>query len=516
MAVTEAPGGSEPRRTSRVDRQVLAFLALLLAIVAVYQCRQADPDLWAHLCYGRFFAEHGLRTTDEPFAYTSTGCEWHAQEWLAQWLLWQSYALAGTIGLLVLKGLLGGAAVWCLYRLLRLGSADARIWAPLLMLTAGMLGRWYLFRPQLFTYWFLAYTLLVLFGHLLGRSRRLWTLPPLLALWANLHSGFLAGLGAMGLVLALRGLQACNRAGRRPRAILAAVWPLGLTLLASTVATLLTSFGLGLWRYVLTEMTHTTNRELVDEWMPLLRFEQHGWTVVTVLLLLGVLLFAATMAQVRVRLVAGVQPWAWVLACLPLTGMAFGSIRHVPVLTILVAPVAALLAQAAADAWGEARPWRTGWLAVTGLIAVPTLLTFYFVALHPKPRIRTERYPYGAVAYLRDHHLHGNVYTPLEWGSFLSWELYPEVRVSMDCRNVTLFPSALVRETLVFYLAEGGDGGVPLRYPTDYLLVPQYAQVLPALREDSRWRLLYEDDRAVLFAPAESSPRLTRPQSEKR
>ena len=64
----------------------------------------------------------------------------------------------------------------------------------------------------------------------------------------------------------------------------------------------------------------------------------------------------------------------WLLTCLPLTGMAFSSVRHVPLLALWAAPVLALLAQTAADRWAEARVWQTGWLTASGMIGVPTLL----------------------------------------------------------------------------------------------------------------------------------------------
>jgi hypothetical protein len=492
-----------PGRT--FDRQVLAWLALVVAVVAVYQQRQTDPDLWGHLRYGRFFAEHGPGEHADPFAYTSQGLTWHAHEWLAQWLLWQAYRLGGALGLIGLKCLVGGAAVYYLWRAVRLGSDDPRVWAPVVMLAAGMLGRWFLFRPQLFTFCFFAYFVYVLLAYLLGRPAWLWALPAVLALWANLHGGFLAGLGAIGLALALRAVQALARHRLRPGLLWPMLWPLGLTLVAALGATLLTPAGAGLWRYVLTEMTHDTNRLYIDEWMPLLRFDRHSWTILTVLLLLGVLLLAGLLAQVRPGRVADVPAWVWLLSCVPLAAMAFGSVRHVPLLVLWAAPVLSLLAGGVEAAWGPARVWQTGWAAVTALIGVPTALALYLSLAALGSGITIGPMPARAVAFLRANGLHGNVYAPLEWGSYLTWELHPEVRVAMDGRNVTLFPSAQVRENLTYFLQPNVPPDVPLRYPTDYLLVPTEAPVLAVLRQDSHWQELYEDADAVLFVRADAA-----------
>ena len=58
------------------------------------------------------------------------------------------FCLGGSLGLIGLKCVLGGAAMWFLFRAARLGSDDPHIWAPVFVLTAEMLGHWYLFRRQ--------------------------------------------------------------------------------------------------------------------------------------------------------------------------------------------------------------------------------------------------------------------------------------------------------------------------------------------------------------------------------
>src|SRR5271165_4857800 len=109
------PGGaSAPPPEQAVERRLLAALALIVAVLSVYECRQTDPDTWGHLRYGQFSAEHGPSDSTDPFAYTSEGLTWHRHEWLSQWLLWQAYHLGGPLGLIVLKCLVGGGAIYFL------------------------------------------------------------------------------------------------------------------------------------------------------------------------------------------------------------------------------------------------------------------------------------------------------------------------------------------------------------------------------------------------------------------
>jgi hypothetical protein len=107
------------------------------------------------------------------------------------------------------------------------------------------------------------------------------------------------------------------------------------------------------------------------------------------------------------------------------------------------------------------------------------------------------------VAFLRANGVRGHVYTPLWWGSYLTWELHPAVRVSMDGRNVTLFAGQEVAANLSFYLDDESDLETPLRPATDFLLVPTDAAVLGRVRADPRWAVLFEDADAVLLVRAD-------------
>jgi hypothetical protein len=491
-----------------LDRRLLAAVALAAALAAVYLQRQADADLWGHLRYGQLFLDARGPVSTDLFAYTTTGRHWSTHEYLAQMLLAAAYGWAGPVGLIALKCLLGAAAIGCLYAALRTATADARLWAPLLMLCALSLGRWYQFRPQLFTYVLFAFFVVTLFRYLVGRPARLWLLPLLMPLWVNLHGGFLAGLGAVGLALAGRLLQTYNREGFRLTSLCRAAWPLLAVLAASLAGSLLNPMGWRLWPYLATEFGHAANKKYLQEW-------QQAWhanelTVLLLALTLALLLLLTFLAQQRISRIAGLAPWQWAMSCLPLTAMALQSMRHIPIFTIWVTPMLGLLAQAAASP-GH-RSWNVAWLTLSGLIMVPAVQAVLLVCTDPLPRIGVDKAlgntsPHNVVAFLRTYNLAGKLYTPLWWGSYFTWELEPNILVSMDGRNVTLFAPEDVTANLVFYLDPDPDLETPLQEQADFLVVPADASVLVQVRRDSRWLPAYEDDQASLFVRATSANR---------
>jgi hypothetical protein len=324
-----------------------------------------------------------------------------------------------------------------------------------------------------------------------------------MVLWVNLHGGFLVGLGAVGLALLLRIVQGLYRDGCRVKTLVGA-WPLAVTLAACAAATLINPLGWRLWPYLATELSFQANRVYIKEWQPI----WHVWDLWPALVPFFALLGVTIVVGLRRQRVAGLPAWVWLLSCLPQTLMAFQSNRHIPVQVIWVAPVAGLLAASAVRESASRL-----WLGVTGSAAVVAVLAAVPVLLDPRPHIGLGPSAFGAtrpdraVAFMKVNYLRGHVYTPLWWGSYVTWELHPDVDVSMDGRNVTLFAPETVAANFRFYTEDRPDldwlytAGGP-RTPGKegiYVLAPRDMPGLEALRADRRWVMIYEDEGAVLF-----------------
>jgi hypothetical protein len=305
--------------------------------------RQADPDFWGYLSAGRLFAEqHGL-VSEDPFAFTAPGHRWITFEYGAEVALWFAYRYGGALGLIAFKSLLGGTALFFLAAAFRTMSDRPPVWVPLFLVCASGLSRFFLFRPQLFTFAAFAFFTSVLFRHLRGSRTRLWLLPLVMIAWANAHGGFVAGLGAIALTIGLRAIQTLADCGWHPRRMIRSCRPLLLTLAASALATFANPQGARLWAYVLTELTHTTNRQYIREWSPA-TFANDAWsTSVLIVLALALLLVAAVSAARWTRTTPGPPTFAWAASAMPLVVMSFVSVRHVPLAAIWAGPIVALL-----------------------------------------------------------------------------------------------------------------------------------------------------------------------------
>lgn len=484
----------------------LRTAALVVGAVCLYSMRRADPDLFGYLLSGRLFVDQGGWTSHDPFAYTSGGFEWVTFEYGAHIVLWLAYKLAGPVGLIALKCAVGAIALFFLAAAVRVATDDPHVWVPIFALCASTVSRFFLFRPQLFTFAFFALFIAVLFRYLIDRRAALWVLPVVMLAWTNMHGGFVAGLGAIALAIGLRASQ--NLPYRDIRGLMTGTWALWATLGACFAATFANPMGARLWWYVIAELAHGTNRRYTVEWGPA-SLGTDAWSAVALTLITATFVVIVWFACRTSRRAELTQRICWALSCVPLIVMAYVSVRHVPLAAMWTAPVIALLATRAD--WSV--PFRRTWFVLRGLALLPACLTFAVVLAQPQPVVAAgdgvlgSRNPCQAVAFLKANHARGNVFTPLWWGSYVSWELYPDVRVSMDGRNISLYPDAMVIENFDFYLkdARAVDVETPWRYDTDFVLVPTDSAVLSRIETDARWRTMFRDNEAAIFARSDAS-----------
>jgi hypothetical protein len=323
--------------------------------------------------------------------------------------------------------------------------------------------------------------------------------------WANTHGGFVAGLGAVGLAILLRASENLDSGRWEIRRLFAGTGRLWLTLTACFAVTFINPLGYRLWGYVLTELSHGTNRRFIAEWAPP-SLARDPWSTVMLALIGTTLVLVGWLARRAPRTI-GPGVLYWVASCVPLITMSCLSVRHIPLAAIWVGPVIAL----AGSRMNEVSPLgalaRRLWFLARGFALVPVCLTFGVVLANPLPEIRADgrvlgrTNPCGAVSFLRQRGVTANVYTPLWWGAYVTWALYPAVHVSMDGRNISLYPDEMVVENMRFFSDQPNnlDLDAPLRYDTDLLLVPSDSPALKPLLVDTRWQSVYRDPDAVLF-----------------
>ena len=173
-----------------------------------------------------------------------------------------AYRTAGAAGLVLLKLTIVALSLGCMWRIVRADATGIRPAAILMTLAlAGILPRVQQVRPQLFSVLCFALLMTVL-RRAEKRPAALWLAPPLFAVWANLHGGWLVGCGTLALWCSARTwtLRTEGQASVRSLAIL---WS---ACVVAVAATLINPYGPGLWMFL--AETVGLSRRFISEWGP--------------------------------------------------------------------------------------------------------------------------------------------------------------------------------------------------------------------------------------------------------
>jgi hypothetical protein len=149
-----------------------------------------DSDTWWHLRAGAEIVERRAVITEDPFSLTRYQETWRYPGWLAQLALFGAYQVLGFAGLNIITALMVTLAFMWIWRFIE-GPLVLR--SALILLAATASGVYWSARPQIMTF-----ALSGAFIHFLEREQGgekipLWIYLFVMALWGNLHGGFVVG-----------------------------------------------------------------------------------------------------------------------------------------------------------------------------------------------------------------------------------------------------------------------------------------------------------------------------------
>ncbi|HET6679723.1 MAG TPA: hypothetical protein VFG84_00860 [Gemmatimonadaceae bacterium] len=486
-----APGrGPAAARLRALSGLTLFHAGMILAPLCAFVVtlvQPADYDYWWHRRTGEYIVEKLAVPYADPFAFTTAGKTWIDHEWLAQVVMYGIDATLGYLALFAFMLGLGVAAWFIIYRLLR-AEGVARMQALALSMAPLVLGasHWRP-RPSMFTVFFLALLLSELFAARRGERRTLWRLVPIMALWANLHGGYVIGLAVLGIFAAASLLERSEAPGWKHAAIV-----LG----ASFLATGLNPYTWRVWLYPFTYFFgDNASLQLVDEWQSA-DFHQLRNAPFALLLLAAMLT-----GGIGRRFDAFRSSLLLLFAALALQSM-----RHQPLFALAWAPCVGVALAERFDWWrtelplgGRVSPLNSGLLLGAGAaLAMSVFASPSGMPFRDAPSGGLRPYPEAGAAYINGHMEGAHVFNTYEWGGFLIERFEHGNRVFIDGRAD--LHGSLVSEYQRVYRGDRWRESFE-RYGVDAALLPAGAPLVKDLRADG-WRTVYEDGvQVVLVAP---------------
>ncbi len=471
-----------------------AALAALLVLVTLLTVRGRfnDPDLWWHLKTGEIIWNTRSIPSVDLFSFTAYGHPWTAQEWLSETTIYAAWKLAGYSGLMLWLWTVSGLFILAAYLLCCLYSRNPKV-AFLGGLVAWMFSTIGLsIRPHLLGYLLLVCELLILY---LGRHRNkrwFFALPPLFAIWINLHSSFFFGLVVLGVVFFCSfcefrlGLLAAHRWNGQARRTLAIA--LGL----SVAALFINPIGPKLILYPLDVMLNQPlNLQSVAEWQPPSFDSARGF---------GLLLIAALV--LLIPMLRGKQLEVQELILLAV-GFWF-AVRHERMLFVFGILTAPVLCRLLADAWDQYEPERDRFwpnAIILGIAALVAILAFPS-AQNLEKQVE-DGSPVKALAYIRKAGLSGRMLNEYVYGGYLIWAA-PERKVFVDGRADLYEPAGVLIEFGQWATLQADPSMLLSKYHVDFCLLSREAPMSYVLPLMPGWKEVYSDKQSIVFARSQA------------
>jgi hypothetical protein len=472
----------------------MLILIVLYAIPAVVVMRPvSDNDIWMNLEAGRWILDHGTVPETDPFSSYGRGRPWVAYSWLFEVLVHGLDDWLGLAGIVLYRVVLSFAILTSLHRLVAKRE-------PRFVVATGLVGLAFLAlvpllneRTWLFTILFSTLTLDVILDLREGKGNRAaWLLPPLYALWANLHIQFVYGLFLLAVACVaplIDGLLGRARVGGH--AGVAGTrdwWRLVLLTGACLAATLLNAYHARLYAVVLGYAARSETYNLVVE-----------------------------------LLASGFRmPWEWAMPTLVgAAAFALGRRGEHSAFDVLMLSVASFFAlRARRDVWfavlaalavlSTARLpggvavdrftlTRTRACLVAGGVIVVLATAGWWLDLSAKHLDEevAANYPARAAAVVEERGYPGPLFNEYGWGSYLIWRLR-KLPVSIDGRADLHGPERIRRNVETVSGLHGWYSDPDLR-AANTVIISAKAALASLLRLDQRYELAHEDPVAAVF-----------------
>ena len=437
-----------------------------------------DPDTMWQVTLGQWILDHRAVPETDVYSFTMRGESWISTQWLAQAIYAKAYGISGWSGPVVVAASAIAATFTLLAAFLsrRLSESTTLVFiaAALALTMPHLLARPHVLAMPVMVAWFA--------GLIAAADRHdapSYWLVPLMALWANLHGGFVFGLVLIAPV-ALDALLGAQAAQRKQLALRWAAFAL-----AALLASCATPYG---WNSLLASqkiLALGNALPLIMEWKPA-DFGGIGPFEICLLLGIGLALYrGVTLPLMRIVLLLG------------LLHMALAQGRAAEILAllgplVLAAPLARQIEVAASSPSTAAVPARGALLG--GVTVALVAATFAYASVHRfEPHMRGS--PVAAVAKLKTLNL-TRVFNDYDFGGYL---IYAGVPTFIDGRTELYGEKFFVDHNAASGLMEPENLFRLLdEYKIEATLMRTQSAATKLLDHIDGWQKIYSDDIATI------------------
>ena len=476
------------------------LLVLFLGLVFVYSCNQLkESDAFYHLKTGELIWETKSIPHFDVFSYTATGAPWITHEWLAELIFYFIQALTGFWGLIFFVALISVLTYYIIFRLAIKQGADFYVTLAVLFGLAFTTFKFWIPRPQIFSY--LALAILIFSLESFRREKRnryLWIIIGTMLFWANTNASFLLGLVVILFYLFAELLKKYfpyfgNRDIEEKD-----FKKFGLAVMGAIAVCFANPNTYRSLLYPL-YVRFSVNVLKIEEWKSVLNFWQDAQTgfFLTLIALISVFLIWQLFFKKRERDIV------WLGVVLGISILPFISFRHSIFWPIAaVVPLSVCASKELKGFFEKINYKHLPFLA----LAIILILAGARYANSPSDSVNKYTLPVGASDFIEKNNLKGPFFNLYNEGGYLIWRFWPKEKVFIDGRSEVFGKAQLLEFFAVVKDYPEWDKIVNEKYKINYFILAYRPDdlsrsILPLISKliSENWALVYWDDAGLIF-----------------
>lgn len=515
------------------NKKLTYFLLFLFGVVVLFR-PPVDPDFGWHYKYGEYLFQNGRLLRENIFSYTNTDYKWVSSYWIPQALTYLSHSFLGS----TIPTIISNALISLIILLILKNHSDDgfSLSFVFVMVVVALSGLAVTVRPLYFSTIFLFLLLHILLKNNGGKK----FLPIMFMFWANMHADFLIGL----FILGTHSLFVFFEKTKIPTTTVYKIMPLWKNkknistylkllknyfvkiakdkkariiffkcfriLFISTLVTLINPYGIELWTTLLKELTQPF-KAFVKEWSPISDVSFRN-IIISSLASLGAVFSVLPYKKDDQEF----KPWYRFLIVFFYLFFIKSAYFLRIVIVLSAFPILQNINHIKNDICKiykrtfEIFPSFTlnVFLAFILFTVLGVFVNNVFSTASIKKWSEENKYPYGAVFYVKKNPIEGNMLNNYSWGGYLIWQL-PEYKTFVDGRMTAWKKDGeylMDRYRKIYYGTEGNKD-LLMNYIDDYnitwTITEPDAKIAKYLKSDG-WEVYYEDDISIVLKKLDS------------
>ncbi len=457
-----------------------------------------DGDTGYHIRAGEYIIKTLSIPKQDMFSFLSPALPWTAHEWLSEVIMAMVHQAFGLTGIVVFFSFIISLVYYLLLKIIRTDKDNIILAAFIVLLVIVSSQIHWLARPHIFSLVLMIAWYYLLDEYQYNNKNYLYLLPLMMLLWVNLHGGFLAGFILTGIYLFGNLAKFITSQGKEKDFHKKKAGLLGLTTVACLLVSLINPYG---FHILMFPFNLVSNKFIMDHVSEFMSPNFHEVMPFKYLLLLMLAVFAGS--KVKINFIE-------LLLILLFTNMSLYSVRYIPLLGIIAAPILLrqlilILEQAngrfagflkkrsdsisETDAFARGFLWPVAAMVLVVVSAAGGKIDFKF---------DEKSKPVAAVEFMKKENLKGNMFDNDEFGDYIIYSAWPEFKVFFDGRS-DMYGVDRMKEYLKVRSIKPGWDEVIEKYKINWIIYNANSTLSVFLMERKDWKLIYADKVANIF-----------------